>query len=185
MTTLGYVLLAMLAREPRSGYDLTNLLKGSFSFFWHAGHSQIYPELGKLERDGLIMHERIAQQDRPDKKLFSITSAGLEILKVWVIAPPEAQPMRDELVLKAFCLWLVDARSGLALFREREEHYIEQLAGYEAVLVDVERRWREDGHKPTSPWFGTSAILRRGIIAARGNRDWCRWVIEQIESTQG
>ena len=68
VSTLGYALLGMLAREPRSGYDLGRELKKPIGFFWHARYSQIYPELAKLEGRGYIKHEVIEQQDLPDKK---------------------------------------------------------------------------------------------------------------------
>ena len=76
VTTLGYALLGLLAREPLSGYDLAQRLKGRVGFFWQARHSQIYPELGRLEAAGLVRHAVVEQQDRPDKKVYTIAEAG-------------------------------------------------------------------------------------------------------------
>src|SRR6476646_1735266 len=70
--TLGYALLGLLARQPRWGYDLARRMQEPIGYFWHANHSQIYPELAALETDGLVTHEVVQQWDRPDKKLYSI-----------------------------------------------------------------------------------------------------------------
>ncbi|MEI7555999.1 PadR family transcriptional regulator, partial [Candidatus Chlorohelix sp.] len=78
MTNLGYALMGMLADEPRTGYDLAQLMKQQVGYFWSAKHSQIYPELARLESEGLVTFEVIEQQDRPHKKLYHITPSGLE-----------------------------------------------------------------------------------------------------------
>ncbi|MCA1730348.1 MAG: PadR family transcriptional regulator [Actinobacteria bacterium] len=68
MSTLGYVILGLLAREQLSGYDLMNRMQERVSFFWQARHSQIYPELARLEERGMVTHRVVEQQDRPDKR---------------------------------------------------------------------------------------------------------------------
>src|SRR5690348_6743093 len=90
--TLGYALLGLLARRPLWGYDLARRMKVPIGYFWHASHSQIYPELAALEADGLVTHEIVQQRDRPDKKLYSITEAGREVLRRWVSEPASSSP---------------------------------------------------------------------------------------------
>src|SRR3712207_7015289 len=74
VTTLGYALLGLLAREPLSGYDLAQRLKGRVGFFWQARHSQIYPELGRLEAAGLVRHAVVEQQDRSEEHTSELQS---------------------------------------------------------------------------------------------------------------
>ena len=50
-------------------------------FLWQARHSQSYPELARLEGEGLVGHRVVERQDRPDKKVYEITGTGLEALK--------------------------------------------------------------------------------------------------------
>jgi PadR family transcriptional regulator, regulatory protein AphA len=85
ISTLGYALLALLVREPLSGYDLAQRMKKPIGFFWQAQLSQIYPELARLEEQGCILHQVIAQEGRPQKKLYTITEAGRSALQAWVI----------------------------------------------------------------------------------------------------
>ena len=64
-----------------SGYDLTQYMKKRMSRIWSALPSQIYPELARLEAQGLVTHYVMEQQDhRPDKKVNEVldTSAYLE-----------------------------------------------------------------------------------------------------------
>jgi len=81
MTTLGYAILGLLSREELSGYDLTQRMKGRIGYFWSARHSQIYPELARLEEGGYVVHGVVEQQERPDKKVYEITAKGLGVLK--------------------------------------------------------------------------------------------------------
>lgn len=54
MGTLRYAILGLLNRKSMTGYDLSKEFQTSLAEFWHAKHSQIYPELKSLAEDGLI-----------------------------------------------------------------------------------------------------------------------------------
>src|SRR3712207_3840636 len=132
-TTLGYAILRLLSREELSGYYLSSRMRTRVGFFWEARHSQIYPELARLEERGLVTHRVVEQQDRPDKKVYKITDTGLDALKKWVTEPVTPRVTRDELVLKAYSLWLADPEDALALFREHERQHKERLLRYEEI----------------------------------------------------
>jgi DNA-binding PadR family transcriptional regulator len=150
-------------------------------FFWRARHSQIYPELARLEGEGMVTHRVVEQQDRPDKKVYEITDAGLEALKGWVTAPVEPWVARDELVLKAYSLWLADPADALALFREQERRHKEQLLRYEEIEAWMEREWGEELERTGSSKFASYAALQRGLGYERGYADWCAWVADRLE----
>src|SRR4030088_3080721 len=107
-TTLGYALLRPLARGPLSGYDIAAQLKHGAGPFWHARHSQIYPELARLQADGLLSHGRVEQLDRPDKKVISVPPLGRERLVEWVTSALSPDQIRDELTLRAYSVWVAD-----------------------------------------------------------------------------
>jgi DNA-binding PadR family transcriptional regulator len=181
MTTLGFAILGLLAREPLSGYDVTQRMKGRVGFFWGAGHSQIYPELARLEEGGFVTHSVVEQRERPDKKVFEITGRGLDALKEWASQPPPRKPTKDELTLKAYSVWLVDGEAAARLFSEEGLRHEEQLARYEEFRAWMEREWADDLGRPDSPRFGSYAALRRGILYERGNAEWCRWLAGAVE----
>jgi DNA-binding PadR family transcriptional regulator len=81
---LRYALLGLLTAGPASGYDLTKRFDRSVGYAWHAGHSQIYPEMAKLCAEGLV---EVAEEAGPrGRKTYTITGAGLESLRAALIA---------------------------------------------------------------------------------------------------
>ena len=73
---LSHALLAALHNAPCSGYDLAKKFDGSVGFVWNASHQQIYRELTKLEEQSYVIAEVIQQDNRPDKKVYKVTSTG-------------------------------------------------------------------------------------------------------------
>ena len=181
MRTLGYAVLGLLSREELSGYDLKRWMERPLGYFWSARHSQIYPELARLEEEGLVTHELVEQSGKPDKKVYRITAEGLETLKEWVVEAPVSRSVRDELTLKAYSVWLADKEKAVRLFREEGLRREEQLSHYEEI-----RAWMEDEHGqelpgPDSPRFALYATLRRGIGYEKEYAGWCRWMADAVE----
>lgn len=182
-TTLGYALLGLLARGDRSGYDLAQGLKKPVGFFWYAQHSQIYPELARLEAASLIHHTRVEQSDRPDKKVYHLTPSGTEALRTWLEAPTEITLKRDELVLKAFSIWLAAPAIAATMMREHAQAHATRQAEYEQHLAHIEAGAGDEMWNPHSPWFGIHAALRRGIGYEREYSAWCEWMAECLSRT--
>ena len=181
MTTLGYALLGLLAREPLTGYDLAQLLRGRIGLFWQARHSQIYPELARLEAAGLVGHSVVAQSERPDKKVYAITDAGRAAVREWATAPVDPPSPRDELVLKAYSAWLADPQQAAALFRDHEQRHAQRLAEHEERLDWLQRTYGSDLRRIGTPAFSILLALQRGIGYEREYAAWCRWAAEQFE----
>src|SRR5215467_6385974 len=103
-------------------------MRDPIGYFWHAQHSQIYPELARLEAAGMVTHEVVEQYDRPDKKIYAITGAGRAALREWVTEPAHVRPDHDELMLKTFSIWLADRERAIAFYRGSEEYHASRLA---------------------------------------------------------
>ena len=82
--SLPYGLLGLLTYNDSTGYDLTKLFEDSLNNFWHAQSSQIYRELNRLEEKGLVSSQAIIQDNRPNKRLYSITANGHEEFQAWL-----------------------------------------------------------------------------------------------------
>src|SRR6476469_1902009 len=98
--SLRAAILGFLALEPTSGYSLKQRFEGSVGSFWSVTQSQIYRELGALERDGLVLVRRQPGDGKPDRKLYSLTDAGHECLQQWLREPLDALQLRHPLFLK-------------------------------------------------------------------------------------
>ena len=178
---LGFALLGLLARQPLSGSELTSQIKERVGPFWSTSHSQVYPELARLEARGLATHELVPQRDRPAKKVYAISGSGLAALRRWVTAPLLPATARDELVLRAYSVWVADPTAAAAFFREQEHRHAHRLAAYEAKLAGMEEEWGDDVRRVDSPRFASCAAVRRGIGHEREQAEWCRWLAESLE----
>jgi DNA-binding PadR family transcriptional regulator len=85
-----YVLLALVAGRPRSGFDLGRWVETEGQFLRsRAHHSQIYRLLGRMTDDGWVAFEVDPREGRPDAKVYRLTPRGREVLWEWVRSPYE------------------------------------------------------------------------------------------------
>jgi len=181
VTTLGYAILGLLAREPLSGYDVARRLRRPIGYYWTARHSQIYPELRRLTADRLARSSEAEGVRR--RREYSITRAGRAELQAWVgRAPSEHQP-RDEVCLKAYSLWVVEAESAITLLGQLKQAHQARLVEYEAMLSSLKHNRQTEllREGTRSPAFGNYATLRRGIGYEREYLGWLRWLIRQLK----
>ncbi|GAA2908654.1 PadR family transcriptional regulator [Streptosporangium fragile] len=174
-STLGYAILAVLARRPRSGYDLAAAMNRPMGYFWTAGHSQIHPELQRLVAAGLASFEQVPGPGPQGKKIYSPTAEGLAALRRWVVEPPQSRPERDEMVLKTYASWVADPAELVRLFREELAAHERRLSAYEK-----ERDALPEVPAHGSQAFGSYAALWCGISYERHRIAWCRWMIGQL-----
>jgi len=78
VSVLGNILLGLLGSGGRTGYELTRDFDVSLANVWAASHSQIYPELAKLEGAGLI---RKTEAGPRGSQRYAITPAGNDALR--------------------------------------------------------------------------------------------------------
>src|SRR5436190_22051393 len=94
-----YVVLGMLGLGARTGYDVKNIVDKSARFFWAASYGQIYPELRRLEREGLV-EGRSAPSGARKRREFQLAEEGRKQLLEWLARPPQMPELRDESLLK-------------------------------------------------------------------------------------
>src|SRR5690349_13984687 len=70
--SLRHAVLGMLSVPSCTGYELTQWFDSSLQHAWHARHSQIYPELGKLEAEGLA---EVVEEGARRSKTYAVTEA--------------------------------------------------------------------------------------------------------------
>ena len=97
---LAHTILALLAKHPGSGYDITKHFEEGLSCYWKATQQQVYRELGKLSTQELVSFETLPQAGKPDKKLYKITEQGWQELIRWYAEPTEPTAIREDLLVK-------------------------------------------------------------------------------------
>ena len=89
--------LGVVSRRPASGYQIRKEFdEGGFRYFFDAGFGSIYPALKQLHADGLIATSEADEGDRPDKKVYAITSAGRAALLRSLMQMPAEDKVRSE-----------------------------------------------------------------------------------------
>jgi DNA-binding PadR family transcriptional regulator len=162
LTPTARVILGFLGLGAETGYEIKQLTDRSTRFFWGASYGQIYPELRRLEREGLV-----TAADEPRgavrRRVYRITPAGENTVREWLLEPFEHFELRDEGLLKLFFGAALGDGELLELVRRRREWY-ERSA----------EMFREIGD-----YFGerddpSGEVLRYGIDLMDWNADWFR-----------
>lgn len=121
--SLRHALLALLTAKPMTGYDLAKVFERSVDYVWHAPHSQIYPELRRMEKGGLVEAELSLRGERGTKRTYSITELGREEVRRWVAAPGPIEHSRDVERLRSTYLELADYADARRYFTAHLEHF--------------------------------------------------------------
>jgi DNA-binding PadR family transcriptional regulator len=100
--SLRHALLGFLNYGPMTGYELKKVFDATIAHFWSAELSQIYPTLKRLESEGLVDMEVQVQDDRPNRKVYSITEDGRDELIDWLAMPAQSEAVRDPLLINVF-----------------------------------------------------------------------------------
>ena len=160
-TAVTPVVLGLLAMKPRSGYDIKTVVDRSTRFFWAASYGQIYPELRRLEAEGLVEGE-----DQPiggrSRRIYTLTPAGRQALVEWMRSEITTIELRDESLLRLFFADALPHEEALLLLEGRKrghEAYLEILRGIEALpggpdppFVDLVLRWGIDFNEWGARW---------------------------------
>ncbi len=173
--SLKYAILAALVSKPRTGYELSSKIDSSIGFFWTATHQQIYKELGELSSMKWIRSRQVKQKERPDKKIYRVTSAGQNELAKWILEPPSQPPAKDELLIKIFAGYLVPTKQLMRIFENEIAKHTERLQRYLAIQNE---HFANSEKLPDTLRF-QYFTLRRGIHFEEG---WLKWAVETMSA---
>lgn len=169
LSPTAYVILGMVSREPRSGYEIKALVDNSTRFFWAASYGQIYPELKRLAEAGLVEGADSPRGERR-RTVYAISPAGEAALREWLRQPPRTYETRDEGLLKLFFAGALprdEAAQILTAMREHRAGLAERLRSMEPKVLE-----KEDPYP--------SMVLRAGIEFNEWFAGWCERMEAQL-----
>lgn len=137
--SLRYALLALLTSEPMTGYDISRLFQSSVGHVWHAPDSQIYPELRKMEAEGLVEAETV-DDPRGEKRFYRPTEAGLTAFRGWMNSPLKYALDRDPAHLKAAYFEWADPAAATRAMREHIERYEDLRAQWQGQIDNIDQQ---------------------------------------------
>lgn len=169
--SLKHTILAMLETGEITGYGIAKKFNGTFGFFWNASHQQIYQELAKLAKIGLVDYQSITQSGKPNKKIYRITATGLQELKKWIEVPMELPKIKDQLMVKLIVGHLVKPEVLQNQIKRHEVLHQEKLDTlYELTL-------QTSGNNSINKKLARLA-LKRGMAL---HQSWLQWATEVQE----
>lgn len=177
LSTLSRALLALLSRGPATGYELSQRLSVPLGYFWSAKHGQIYPEVARLEKLGMVRRRHQKQSGKPDKKIVSMTAKGRLETRAWLTSAMSPAPVRSELALRTHALRMADPLAAAEFYEEQAS-----MASAEAKkFAALRRAITPDEPPPTgTDDFSDYVNLSFGIENRRHVARWCKWVAGQL-----
>ncbi|GAA4562578.1 PadR family transcriptional regulator [Planotetraspora kaengkrachanensis] len=182
---LRHAVLAALLDEELSGYQLTKAFDLGVANFWHAQPQQLYAELTRLERDGLVTGREVVQDTRPNKRLFRVTDAGLAELERFTSLAAKPSFIRDDLLVKVQAADHVDAGTLIAQLTERAAFAQAKVDLFGRLLRTMRGDRAEEDFLRHGECIGPYLTCLRGLAFERGNRDWCEHAAAVLRDRQG
>jgi DNA-binding PadR family transcriptional regulator len=172
--SLRHAVLGLLAVQPSTGYELTQRFDVSLAHAWHASHSQVYPQLATLEREGLV---EVLSEGPRRSRTWGVTEAGRAALRDWLVEQEVDRGQRNESGVRWFFFQLLDPADRRVVI-EREIDYVER----ELAMLDglAQRAAEHDG--PPSP---LSPTIDLGQRVSAVMLDWLRDQLAALPGDDG
>ena len=169
-------LLGLLAAQPSSGFDILRRFATTAGYAWSAHHSQIYPELARCLRDGLI--EEVGAGPR-GKRIYRSTPEGVAQLRAWLTDPAVDRTVRSEPTLRSFFTWAVGPERAADFYRGEASYHRQALQDLEAVEQTFSDLEQLDG-----PQKSARITLERGLRLHAVLAEWADWAAEQAAAAK-
>jgi DNA-binding PadR family transcriptional regulator len=177
LTSTSYAVLALLALQPWTTYQLAKQMERSLGWIWPRAVSRLYEEPKKLVAAGLASSRPEATGRRPST-VYSITPAGREALAAW-LAEPGAGPLLECEALVKIAYADQGPRDGL-------------LANLTALIEDTTAKLRFgemiarqylDGRGPFQQRLPVSGLMWRFLWEYNTTvLRWARWARAEVEA---
>ena len=163
-------LLALLAKEPAHGYELKLALEQTFGQAYPSPNiGQIYVTLKRLEQDGLVCSQDVAQTTRPNKRVYELTPAGRDALRAWVEEPSDGPRIRDEFFIKLILAPMAGVADRIALMNAQRRHYL----GLMRKLTDLQA---DAGRADTA----ARLLIEGAVLHLQADLDWLERCQEEL-----
>lgn len=171
---LPHAILVSLHEQSGSGYELAHRFDRSIGYFWSATHQQIYRTLRAMAADGWVEVTEVAQQGRPDKKVYTVTEAGRAELARWISAPlsGDGSSVVDNRLRELAVKIRAAGYGDVAAVREQATGLRAQRAGRLDVYRALEKKQFPDPGSLTGSALHQYLVLRGGIRAEESAIDW-------------
>lgn len=121
--SIPHLLLGLLSRGPRHGYELKREHDDRFPQAKPLPYGQVYATLGRLLRDGLVVEGEPTPGDGPDRRVYELTDDGDAALRAWLAeVEPPAPYVSNPLLARVVVALLADGTADEYLSAQRSAH---------------------------------------------------------------
>ena len=175
LTPTARVILGMLKLGVATGYDIKRIIDDTTRFFWTASYGQIYPELKRLRKAGLVT-AREEPRGKVKRTVYELTPTGEEALRGWLTDRESVLfEIRDESLLRLFFADMLPKEDVLANVRMQQLLFERVLERFREIEVDARAGVAEGREYPY-------LALRYGIDFITWARDWYAEVERKLEA---
>jgi DNA-binding PadR family transcriptional regulator len=165
LTPTARVILGMLKLGVGTGYEIKKVIDFSTRFFWTASYGQIYPELKRLRKAGLVRAEE-APRGKVRRTVYSLTPKGERAFREWLTDSQDVLfEIRDESLLRLFFSDMLSRDEVIANLRTQEQIFEQVLERFREIEVDAKESVAQGRVYPY-------IALQYGIEFIAFARDW-------------
>lgn len=126
------VCLGILSFGEATGYDIKRDFERTYRHFFAAGYGSIYPALGALARDGLLVCREEDGRGARRRKLYSLTNAGRRELRKRLADATPRHRVHSDFMMLMFLAERMDPARVDALIGER----LDEVRAYLALIAE-------------------------------------------------
>ena len=161
-----------------SGYDLQKKIDNTINHFWSSTQSQVYRTLKELVKNEFVELKIVYQDDKPNKKLYSITATGKKELDDWLHLAIEIPNHRNQFLVQFFFSDKID-----------NQNIIKNLEHYKTVMQQrldflthfaVNQNIKKNGK--TQKIY--NLVAENGIRALENEISWIDYAIKTIKDEE-
>ncbi|MFK8184450.1 MAG: PadR family transcriptional regulator [Phormidesmis sp.] len=187
---LAHTILALLAKRPESGYDISKHFDEGLSCYWEATQQQVYRELSKLTKSNWVTFEIVPQVGKPDKKIYQLTDLGWQELTRWYTEPTEPTPVREDLLVKVLIGYKMKRQHLFEELHRRKQLHSEKLTAYLEEEIDFLSKQRKQRERVDSASLEEADMemlfkyltMKRGIAYEKSWLNWCDEVTKMLNN---
>ena len=129
-----------------------------------------------MDENGWVHGVAIAQEGRPDKRVYEVSDAGRAELHRWIGAHTEPGPLREDLAVKIRAAAHGDLAALCAEVARHRDRHAERLELYR----HLEKRDFPAPERLSGTALHQYLVLRGGIRVEEGFTQWCQEVLDAI-----
>lgn len=165
-----HFILGLLTQEPMSGYDIKRFLE---SLGWLVGspsYGAIYPALHALLQDGLVTVQVLSDNNKPPRKIYTITRAGERALHEWILQPFDPNASTRAFTMRLILATHLSVDGLIAHLQQRYKQVADRRAGL-AKMNDGLEKELDIGQRLTRDY---------GMRMAHAELLWLESVLQQL-----